>query len=653
VGRRLLKLNTGQAANFWPVFLLIVVVMVPTISVLWFVSVAVQNEQLADRQRLADAYRTHLLHLRQSIDEHWRQAVLDLQLVAEKADGSIDDSAASAQRRFMAVVSTGTVQSVVCYDQDDRIEYPTVSHAPSLEFTDARWREAQRKEHQSQDTKAALTLYESIESDSTNKLLQAFAMQARVRCLLKLYQYDAALAIVANLENASSPIRDSNGRLMVANVELMVVEQAPTSALKTTILQRLGDRLDDHDERYLPASQRLFLMKRLNELFHDFINKQTLAAEELAVHFLAAQPAPVRSPALQPAQLPEVWQIATTDGRLLLLLNLETVIELSESFARDTQLPNNVRASVTPPGQPVPALELVSIQAGTHLPGWRLSLLAMDGYPESSVAGHRTLYVWIGVLVVLFTSTLATYIAFLYRRQIQVMNLKNNLIGTVSHELKTPLSSMRLLVDTLLEAEEFQPQQTREYLQLIARENARLSRLIENFLTFSRLDGGKQTFDFSHVAPAEIVARAVEAAGDRFRKDTCEFTIDIDEVLPPIDADEDCLVIAVLNLLDNAWKYSGEPRKIGVRVNTEAGDVYFSVRDNGTGLSPAESKRVFQKFYQSDHRLIRKSQGCGLGLSIVREIVEAHGGHVSVSTDQPVGSTFTIRIPQAGNAKGA
>ena len=135
------------------------------------------------------------------------------------------------------------------------------------------------------------------------------------------------------------------------------------------------------------------------------------------------------------------------------------------------------------------------------------------------------------------------------------------------------------------------------------------------------------------------------ALGERAQASGCTLESHIAADLPPIRGDVDALVTALLNLLDNAWKYSGDEKRIVVRTEARNGSVCFAVEDNGIGLTPRESKRVFHRFYQTDQGLSRSASGCGLGLSIVQSIVEAHHGSVHVESEPGRGSTFTIEIP--------
>jgi signal transduction histidine kinase len=157
----------------------------------------------------------------------------------------------------------------------------------------------------------------------------------------------------------------------------------------------------------------------------------------------------------------------------------------------------------------------------------------------------------------------------------------------------------------------------------------------------------KYTFHFAPVASRQVLDATVEAVRERFNAAGCRFEVQSESDLPHILADPDALSTALINLLDNAHKYSEEIKHIILRARAENGNVSFSVLDNGIGIAPHEAKRIFHPFHQVDRRLSRKGSGCGLGLSIVQFIVSAHDGSVSVESELGRGSAFTITIPAA------
>jgi signal transduction histidine kinase len=229
-------------------------------------------------------------------------------------------------------------------------------------------------------------------------------------------------------------------------------------------------------------------------------------------------------------------------------------------------------------------------------------------------------------------------------KQIKINKLKNDFIATVSHELKTPLASMRVLVDTLLEGSYRDQQQVTEYLELVSKENERLTGLIDNFLTFSRMERNKQAFAMARTSPAAIARDAAEAVKTKFSKGKCRFEVNIPDDLPDVTADRDAMVTVLVNLLDNAYKYSYDDKQIELSVSSEDGSVCFCVSDNGAGMPRRSVKKIFNRFYQVDRSLARRAEGCGLGLSIAKFIVDAHKGTISVESKSGEGSTFTIRL---------
>jgi signal transduction histidine kinase len=638
--------GSGYGSGLWPLLLALLVVLIPTACVLWFLNQAIRNERLAAKQRLVEAYRGYLPLLRNRLETYWQQQAAAL----EAAAGKLPPPAA-----FAACVRAGLADGVVCYDAAGRPAYPAPAVAPKvLPAEDDAWENARQLEYAHNEAAAAAAVYAGLAKSVTDDALAARAIQAQARCLARAGATEEAVRLLAGTlaENRFAQVVDSEGRLLVADgqlraLDLMADRRGPAFR---QMADRLARRLADYGPPLMPAAQRRFLMKELGRLTGGAAVFPTLAAEELAAAYLE-NPRPAADAALRPSGLPGVWQFAPPRGRVVALLRGSSIAERAAKIIAADTLPPEVRVDLVPPeAETADSAELL-LPGGSRMPGWRLSLLLPGGEP--SLAGDRQVaaYVWIAVLVIVAMSIVAVAVAGILRRQLRLTRLKNDLLATVSHELKTPLSSIRLLVDTLLDAKERDDAKTDDYLRLVAKENARLSHLIDNFLSFSRMERGKRVFEFALISPAEIARRAVEAGGERFQTPPCRLEVESAAGVPPVMADADALVTAVVNLLDNAYKYSaGEPH-IVLRTYADNGNVRFAVSDDGVGLSPRAVKRVFRPFYQVDRHLSRAAGGCGLGLSIVKFIVQAHGGRVRVESRLGQGSTFTIAIPQVITAK--
>jgi signal transduction histidine kinase len=296
----------------------------------------------------------------------------------------------------------------------------------------------------------------------------------------------------------------------------------------------------------------------------------------------------------------------------------------------------------SPKGQP-----LAQEGAPAGLEGLVQIFLARTAVIDDAVSGQQRIYIATGVLITLVVLLIAIIAAMAVSRQITLQELKNTAVAIVAHELRTPLASMRMLVDTLREGRFRNEQQLREYLELIASENDRLRRVAENFLTFSRLDRGKQVLDVEPIAPHAIAAQAVAPFAARLAAPGCDFTMEVADTLPEILADREALGQVLANLLDNALKYTGDEKRIALRARKSGAMLAFTVGDNGIGIPQDQRRAIFEPFHQVDQRLSRTREGAGLGLAIVRRIVTAHGGEITVAGEPGKGSVFTVKIPLA------
>ncbi|MCH8913003.1 MAG: HAMP domain-containing histidine kinase [Planctomycetes bacterium] len=647
MARRMFKRGPSNEQSLWPVILLLLVAaVVPTACVLWFMTEAMRNERLAVRQKLTAVYQSQLVALEQRLHGYWEEKQVALASV---------DTDAPAPEIFANLIEAGLADSVIVYDAAGRVTYPASANVQAAgevaESTE--WSQARRLEFESADHVAAASAYAGIAGETLDVNLAARALQAQARCLVKAGQTEAAIRVLTEslTQDRYQNVSDSQGRLIALNAELLALEligDARDSNFRR-VADSLKSRLSDYRDPALPADQRRFLMKQVRSLMPGNAEFPTLEAEDLAARYIESDPPPPQGSSLRRSGLPDVWQLRPPNGRVLALFSERSIVGDMRSLIAAQALPADVTVEVLPPGaEPSLPPALVSLSLGKYLDGWRLTLHVDDRSLFDAAADKQiAAYLWTGVLVIVVIVIVAGVIAGAIRRQMRLTRLKNDLVATVSHELKTPLSSMRLLVDTLLDDERFDERKVHEYLQLIAKENARLSRLIDNFLTFSRMQRNRRAFNMAEIEAAEIANTAVEAVGEKFNAAQCRLDVEVASGLPRIVADTDAIVTVIMNLLDNAYKYSEDDKRITLRTYANGAYVCFEVQDNGIGLSRRAAKKVFERFYQADQRLSRAGGGCGLGLSIVKFIVTAHGGSVSVASEPGRGSTFTVRIPIA------
>jgi two-component system phosphate regulon sensor histidine kinase PhoR len=254
----------------------------------------------------------------------------------------------------------------------------------------------------------------------------------------------------------------------------------------------------------------------------------------------------------------------------------------------------------------------------------------------------------LGILILSFCALLlggTVWLVVSFKRASDLSQLQVDFLSKVSHEFKTPLTSIRMFADTLAEGRLTSPEQTSRCLTLLRQEVGRLTSLIDRLLDFGRMQGGKMVY---HRQP-EPVAAVVDAALRAFEplrvQEHVAFEVDVAPDLPLILADRDALGDALFNLLHNAYKYTGDAKRIRLECRREDGRVALSVLDNGPGVPRRERSRIFDHFYRIDDRLSRQASGSGLGLAIVRHVAQAHGGSVRVTNRADGGAMFSIVLP--------
>lgn len=256
--------------------------------------------------------------------------------------------------------------------------------------------------------------------------------------------------------------------------------------------------------------------------------------------------------------------------------------------------------------------------------------------------------VLMGILVLALSGAATTGVILVWvflRREANFSRLQSDFVSKVSHELRTPLTSIRLFTETLSLRKD-DPETRKQCIASLEKETMRLQELIDRLLDWGRMESGRREYRQVDTDLRSIVQSATDAFETYREKHDVDLVISLPPESTLVHADRGAVADALLNLLTNAAKYGGDPKRIEVSCAESAKEIYVSVSDNGKGIPATEHKRIFQKFYRIDDRLSREQEGSGLGLSIVKHVVKAHGGRVEVHDRPGGGSTFSIVLPR-------
>ena len=413
-----------------------------------------------------------------------------------------------------------------------------------------------------------------------------------------------------------------------------------------TTIATLADAASQQSPAWPPAAW--YLLRRVNEgltatsdtassVRRDRIAQRIADAEHALALQRDIQTLVTQWKASEGAWLPygdPLWLIGVSSlasaGQTVVAVRAETLLTARRADRR------------TPPGQVI-ALGTVGEWLGDRFPGLRVSLPPVD-----QMTTRRPLqagFYAAGLAIILSVTLFGGYLLWRdVNREMRVAALRSQFVSSVSHELKTPLTALRMFAETL-QLERVDPAARAEYVATIVSETERLTRLLNNVLDFSKIEEGRKAYRRETASLADIVRAAARTMAYPFEQHGFVLRVEVDDSLPPVNVDTDALEQAILNLLSNAMKYSGSGTTIDLRLAREGGDAIISVRDNGIGIASADQARIFDKFYRVSTAENQRIPGTGLGLTIVDHIVRAHDGAVRVESAPGRGSVFSIRLP--------
>jgi signal transduction histidine kinase len=518
--------------------------------------------------------------------------------------------------------------------------------------------EAERMELLEGRPREALTSYRKCSELSVADRLKALALARVARCARKLGDKQMAEAAYERLVERYGDLSDGFHRpyALVAGIELDDLKRARgedaggrLAELQTNLaagrwevsadqadyfLAQFHERLPQLPEpvRETGYLRRLELARALQERFRA---PPSLRDGEIysAAFTSKARPHQVQYTRVAPEALVGLdVNLAWVEAQLLPQASADA--GLSRGYIVRVAQRGSGDASALPAGMPFRTL----------FPFWELSLTAAPAGPVGS-SPDRDIAVFAGSTVFVL-SVLALGVLLLLRdvsRETQLNRLRSDFVSGVSHELKTPLTLIRLYTETLLDEEQFRPEERKGFYQIILRESERLTHLIERALDFGRLDRREKQYHLEEGNLAPFIAQTIQVYGEYLKRRGFSVETNLASALPAVAFDPDAVAQAVVNLLDNAAKYSGDSKFVGVRLLAEDSTVIFEVEDRGIGVQADEHEKIFQQFYRSGTR--SGKGGYGLGLFLVKHIMDAHGGRVEVQSEVGRGSRFRLVFP--------
>ncbi|MCP4920322.1 MAG: hypothetical protein GY913_25760 [Proteobacteria bacterium] len=511
-----------------------------------------------------------------------------------------------------------------------------------------------------------------LATDLEDPIAAGQAQYLGARALGEIGETDAALERLANLFSDYHDVRNlqgfrigdlarlHRGELLLARDVLIgqgVLETLADELIEddwiigrgneAAVAARALELLEDHSENDWLASRRGRLQERARQLFW---------AERLLPELYDVNPdgraLPVERGEITWVLEEEAiwatlwWGESNQDFYAFALDPVAVLGDIHELAQRTTRTSADVNMLLVSPEADPPDDWLTRRSLKPWLPGWSLVVHPRSTQDLNEIQARKRLQrvaILVLSLVMIVTGAILTW--RLVRQQLEVARSKADFAANVSHELRSPITQIRIKGESLQYGLVDDPEELQQHYDAIVRESERLSRLVDNVLDLAAIERGNKRYTLRPVDLGETVRQAVEAA--RFAMETrdVDMEVDLPGMLPVVMHDPEAIAQVIHNLISNAAKYGKKGGWIGVKGRLENNEVVVSVSDRGIGIAEDEVPQLFEHFYRSTNPEARRQKGTGIGLTIVKYIVESHGGRISVASELGLGTTFTIHFP--------
>ncbi len=642
------------------ILLFLIAVVLPSIILVVFTLRMISQERELSQKRIADERR----RLSSEISQHLlvRLEKIKLQEVGSAADWTRLPAARDYVNPEVVLIGLVDQNRLVLPWDVEQTNGEYLKFLTSSDFTQKIQR-AEKEEFAEKNFLRAAELYRQAIKATQEPVQQAYARLLLARALQKsgkmkeaLTQYNALLALPSRVtDEYGVPLSlYAAGRLLDEDVNYEEVSERIQAEVRENrwLSPPESYMLNDLIEKLITTAPEESIQNTAKVL-QQWIKKHIQKLEQ----FLALQedfPSLVLliNPKNQSEENEPVWfsynedpwllSLALSPGRPQPLLIVVHAQDILSSLKQDSVFSQNFPIEF----HFITDVSLEGESLGPNFRGLRIAFETGEIEALSKQWRFQPVLYFLALLLVLSVTLFGAYLLLRdVRRDVRMAEMRSQFVSSVSHELKTPLTAIRMFAETLRLGRSKSQKAQEEYLDTIVSESQRLTRLLNNVLDFSKIEEGKRIYRPEPASLSEIVQTAARAIEYPLNQQGFKLQIHIEKGLPDVRVDRDAIEQAILNLLHNAMKFSGASREIGLRLQRTDGHALIQVIDRGVGIDPKEKERIFEKFYRVSSEENKRLPGTGLGLTLVSHIVKAHGGKIEVESKHGQGSTFSIYLP--------
>ena len=677
-------------------------IFLPSVLLSIFGIRAIRNEQFRLEKQIENEHRRAVDFLKNQINSRFEDIKILLQNLAQNPSFSEKDYSAIKELLESRLADNLLIEHVFIVYEDEEPLFPLFQPNPersssiSPAFLEGpqieKLKRAEEYEFVQKEYQSAISLYNELFSLSKDRNHQAQMLNNIARCYTKLKSYDEAIKNYLKIVN-DYPESLTSSRLplsLIAGLGILNCYQnlGDFNNYLQSSLNLYRDIVQDpwnlNEDRFKTYSSMIeedvnnVLSENTAELTSadykkEFDYLKSLQREKIkkwqVINNIENNIIPeLRIKLIQPVLLPRNYSKTINNKDFLIMavmipdetgilgikirdeyLENETLNKIIEDiqFSANTNITISTLSGRILFGKKNPSVELTTITEffEDNFPPWRIELYRSETESLQLLEIRKNFYFWTILTLIIILTFGAVLIVRTIGHEMEVIKIKSDFVSSVSHEFKTPLTSIRALIERLQRGKVKDPSKMKQYFSIISQDADKLTRLVKNLLDFSKIEEGKKEYDFKETDIAQWMIQQIE----NFKKDEAQKEIkirtQIPENIPRLSIDRDALSQALNNVLDNAVKFLTDKKEIDINMKSDEGNVILEVKDKGIGISHDELDKIFDKFYQGENTPMQSVKGTGLGLTIVKHIIEAHGGKVSVESKINQGSTFSLIFP--------